>query len=41
MGGEFVTLARVVKTQGRIGEVGAEIHTAAPDRFQPGFTFRL
>jgi 16S rRNA processing protein RimM len=36
MGGEFVTLARVVKTQGRIGEVGVEIHTAAPDRFQRG-----
>jgi 16S rRNA processing protein RimM len=36
MGEEFVTLARVVKTQGRIGEVGAEVHTAIPDRFQPG-----
>ena len=36
MGDEFVTLARVVKTQGRIGEVGAEVHTADPDRFQPG-----
>jgi|SoiMethySBSTD1v2_1073268.scaffolds.fasta_scaffold474181_2 16S rRNA processing protein RimM len=36
MSDEFVTLARVVKTQGRIGEVGAEVHTAAPDRFQTG-----
>ena len=36
MGGAFVTLARVVKTQGRIGEVGAEIHTTAPDRFHQG-----
>ena len=35
MGG-FVTLARVVKTQGRIGEVGAEIHATAPDRFHQG-----
>lgn len=36
MGGQFVTLARVVKTQGRRGEVGAEVHTTVPDRFQPG-----
>ena len=33
---EFVTLARVVKTQGRIGEVAAEIHTNVPDRFSVG-----
>lgn len=33
---EFVTLARVVKTQGRIGEVAAEIHTDVPDRFSVG-----
>ena len=32
----FVTLARVVKTQGRIGEVAAEIHTDVPDRFSVG-----
>ncbi len=34
--GEFVTLARVVKTQGRIGEVAAEIHSDVPDRFAAG-----
>ena len=34
--GEFVTLARVVKTQGRHGEVAAEIHTDVPDRFTEG-----
>ncbi|HTS08484.1 MAG TPA: ribosome maturation factor RimM [Candidatus Eisenbacteria bacterium] len=34
--GGFVTLARVVKTQGRIGEVAAEIHTDVPDRFSVG-----
>ena len=32
----FVTLARVVKTQGRIGEVAAEIHSDVPDRFAVG-----
>jgi 16S rRNA processing protein RimM len=31
--GEFVTLARVVKTQGRHGEVAAEVHSNVPDRF--------
>lgn len=30
---EFVTLARVVKTQGRIGEVGAKLFTDFPERF--------
>lgn len=35
--GEFVTLARVVKTQGRRGEVAAEVHTDVPGRFVPGF----
>lgn len=35
-GDEFVTLARVVKTQGRIGEVAAEIHSDVPDRFSVG-----
>ena len=31
-----MTLARVVKTQGRRGEVAAEIHSDVPDRFAPG-----
>ena len=31
--GEFITLARVVKTQGRHGEVAAEIHSDVPGRF--------
>ena len=34
--GEFVTLARVVKTQGRHGEVAAEVHSDVPDRFCAG-----
>ena len=33
---QFVTLARVVKTQGRRGEVAAEIHTDVPDRLREG-----
>jgi len=33
---EFITLARVVKTQGRRGEVAAELHTDVPDRFTEG-----
>ncbi len=33
---EFITLARVVKTQGRHGEVGAEVHSDVPDRFAAG-----
>jgi len=32
----FVTLARVIKTQGRHGEVAAEVHTDVPDRFAVG-----
>jgi len=36
--GEFITLARVVKTQGRHGEVAAEIHTDVPDRFSAGMS---
>lgn len=32
----FITLARVVKTQGRIGEVGVEVHSDVPDRFSTG-----
>jgi 16S rRNA processing protein RimM len=34
--GEFITLARVVKTQGRRGEVAAEIFSHAPERFTVG-----
>lgn len=34
--GAFVTLARVRKTQGRRGEVAAELHTDVPERFRPG-----
>jgi 16S rRNA processing protein RimM len=34
--GEFVTLARVVKTQGRHGEVAVELHSDVPDRFGEG-----
>lgn len=33
---DFVTLARVVKTQGRRGEVAAEVHSDIPDRFVAG-----
>jgi ribosomal 30S subunit maturation factor RimM len=29
---EFVTLARVIKTQGRHGEVAVEVHSDVPDR---------
>ena len=32
----FITLARVVKTQGRIGEVAVEVHSDVPDRFAAG-----
>jgi 16S rRNA processing protein RimM len=34
--GEFVTLARVKKTQGRRGEVAVEIHSDVPGRFATG-----
>jgi 16S rRNA processing protein RimM len=34
--GEFITLARVVKTQGRRGEVAAEMHSDVPGRFALG-----
>ncbi len=34
--GDWITLARVVKTQGRRGEVAVELHTDVPDRFQQG-----
>ena len=33
---EFITLARVVKTQGRHGEVAAEVHSDVPQRFSEG-----
>jgi len=33
---EFVTLARVIKTQGRRGEVAVEVHSDVPDRLHPG-----
>jgi 16S rRNA processing protein RimM len=33
---EFITLARIVKTQGRRGEVAAEVHSNVPERFAPG-----
>jgi 16S rRNA processing protein RimM len=33
---EFITLARVVKTQGRHGEVAVEVHSDVPDRLHPG-----
>jgi 16S rRNA processing protein RimM len=36
MNGEFITLARIVKTQGRRGEVAAEIHSDVPERFAAG-----
>ena len=32
--GEWITLAVVIKTQGRHGEVAVELHTDIPDRFQ-------
>jgi 16S rRNA processing protein RimM len=34
--GDFITLARVIKTQGRHGEVAAEIHSDVRDRFAVG-----
>ena len=33
---EFITLARVVKTQGRRGEVAVELHSDVPDRLHQG-----
>lgn len=32
----FITLARVIKTQGRHGEVSAEVHSDVPGRFSAG-----
>jgi len=34
--GDFITLARVVKTQGRHGEIAAEVHSDVPERFARG-----
>jgi 16S rRNA processing protein RimM len=40
--GEFVTVAKVIKTQGRIGEVAAVLLTDFPERFsQPGPYYSL
>ena len=36
MGDEFITLARVLKTQGRRGEVAVEVHSDVPGRFAVG-----
>jgi 16S rRNA processing protein RimM len=36
MGDEFISLARVLKTQGRRGEVAVEPHSDVPDRFVEG-----
>jgi 16S rRNA processing protein RimM len=36
MGEEFITLARVLKTQGRRGEVAVEVHSDIPNRFVAG-----
>jgi len=33
---QFITLARVLKTQGRHGEVAVETHSDVPERFQVG-----
>jgi len=34
--GDWITLALVIKTQGRRGEVAVEVHSDVPDRFQRG-----
>jgi len=34
--GDFITLARVIKTQGRYGEVAVAVHSNVPDRFAVG-----
>jgi 16S rRNA processing protein RimM len=36
MGDEYITLARVLKTQGRRGEVAVEVHSDVPGRFVEG-----
>jgi len=35
-GTEFITVARVAKTQGRHGELAVEVHSDVPDRFKVG-----
>ena len=35
---DFVTIARVLRTQGRRGEVAVEPHSDVPDRFKAGLT---
>ena len=34
--GDFITLARVIKTQGRHGDVAVQLHTDIPERFAEG-----
>jgi 16S rRNA processing protein RimM len=36
MGEDYISLARVLKTQGRRGEVAVEVHSDVPDRFVQG-----
>ena len=36
MGDDYISLARVLKTQGRHGEVAVEVHSDVPDRFVKG-----
>jgi 16S rRNA processing protein RimM len=36
MGEDYISLARVLKTQGRHGEVAVEVHSDVPDRFVEG-----
>src|SRR5215468_7801670 len=36
MGDDYISLARVLKTQGRHGEVAVEVHSDIPDRFVAG-----
>ena len=36
---DFITLARVIKTQGRHGEVAAQVHSNVPGRFAEGMKF--
>src|SRR5215470_2865613 len=36
MGDDYISLARVLKTQGRHGEVAVEVHSDIPDRFVEG-----
>jgi 16S rRNA processing protein RimM len=38
-GGRWITLALVVKTQGRHGEVAVELHSDVPERFRQGMRF--